>query len=84
MSVKAKAMQFGGSCAGCVSGNDTTVRPGVEVTVCGAEEWVCAGCAEKLALKLLKAAAEARSRTSSGQVFRHDRWVTPKTPGGAA
>jgi hypothetical protein len=73
--VKAKAIEFRGSCAGCGRA-PKNVRGAVEVSINrhGDYEWICLGCALKLANKLIQAVVQCRSKLIGGFMYRNDRW----------
>jgi hypothetical protein len=82
--VKTKEIQFLGCCSGgCQSGNNTPSRGGLYIQLEAGDdvedgEMVCLRCAEKLATRILKSAAECRVRISMGQDYRAERWHAPK------
>lgn len=78
-----KSIEFGGCCVTCVAGdNDTPKRGGVEVALSrdpgDIGEMLCLKCAKRLADRLNKAVADARSRRAAGQEYRHNRWASSR------
>ena len=71
--LKVKPFQFGGSCEGC--GRRGQHTRAVEVTTDEHEAWFCAGCAKRLARRLLSALGEADVKVKTGMHYRHRAWV---------
>jgi len=75
--IGAKPMTFSGTCEGC--GRKRADMPAVEYVADhwadGIGEWICARCARRLAMALLRASGVAAEKVRAGFVQRHERWV---------
>lgn len=79
--MKARAFMFTGNCAGGC-GRKLDHEAAVALTETDDDlyggSWLCASCATRIGVRLITAAADARSRVRRGLEFIHDKWIKRK------
>jgi len=79
--MKVRAMMFTGACAGGC-GRHLEHEVGVSVFPPDDDEyggsWLCSKCTTRLAVRLIAAITDAKSRVRRGYEYRHDKWMKAK------